>query len=256
VITGKAIGRIRHALKEEKRELAQDGKDILRNNFSKYKIEFNDDNVNKLVHFFKTQSQLDLYYDIQRVAIPAEKLVIDAIVTRRIPQLKKERQENDVSPAFKSLKNAEIIVGDDVDLPYSFAQCCNPIPGDDIFGFITIGEGVKIHRTNCPNSVSLVSNYGYRIIKAKWKDKPALAGSKFLAGIRIKGIDDVGIISSLTDIISRDMQVNMKSITVEGGEGTFTGEIMLFISDTEHLTGLISKIKNKHPHMEVSRMDL
>ncbi len=253
VITGKAIGRIRNFLREEKREKAEVGKELLKKRFHKEKVDFNDDNIQKVVSHFKTQSSLDLYYSIAKNLIALEKLTIFDIVNKKLVE-QKPKKESAFKPNSKT--SNEIIIGDDNDLPYTLSKCCNPIPGDDIFGFITIGEGVKIHRTNCPNSLSLMSNYGYRVIKAQWKDSPVIADKNFLAGIKLLGIDDVGIVSSLSNIISKNMGVNMKSITIESNDGTFEGTIMLYIQDTSHLDTLIKNIREKHPTMKVSRIDV
>lgn len=252
VVTGKAIARIRNSLREEKREIAENGRELLKKKFHKEKVEFTDDNIAKVVAALKVQSVLDLCYAVAKNLIPQEKLVIHDIVNKKVNTEPKPKKEAPEKPISKSSK--EIIIGDENDLPYSFAKCCNPIPGDDIFGFITIGEGVKVHRTNCPNAVSLLSNYGYRVIKTEWKNSPVKADKMFLAGIKLIGIDDVGIVSSLSDIISKNMGVNMKSITIESHDGTFEGTIVLFIQDTTHLDTLIQNIKLKHQNMEVNRI--
>lgn len=256
VITGKAIARIRNYLREHKRIAAEEGKEILKKRFSKEKITFNDDNVQKLVKFFKIQSALDLYYNIQKGLISHDKLEIENILNFK-PNVNKltKTSKTKEKPNATSSKN-EIIVGEDNDLSYTLSKCCNPIPGDDIFGFITIGEGVKIHRTNCPNAVSLMSNYGYRVIKAQWKENLIKQETKFLAIIKIIGIDDVGVVSSLSDIISKNLEVNMKSITIESNEGTFEGTISVYVEDTKHLDLLMKKIQEKHPTMQISRVDI
>jgi GTP diphosphokinase / guanosine-3',5'-bis(diphosphate) 3'-diphosphatase len=256
VITGKAIARIRNYLREHKRIAAEEGKEILKKRFSKEKITFNDDNVQKLVKFFKIQSALDLYYNIQKGLISQDKLEIESILNFK-PNVNKltKTSKTKEKPNATSSKN-EIIVGEDTDLSYTLSKCCNPIPGDDIFGFITIGEGVKIHRTNCPNAVSLMSNYGYRVIKAQWKENLIKQETKFLAIIKIIGIDDVGVVSSLSDIISKNLEVNMKSITIESNEGTFEGTISVYVEDTKHLDLLMKKIQEKHPTMQISRVDI
>jgi GTP diphosphokinase / guanosine-3',5'-bis(diphosphate) 3'-diphosphatase len=256
VITGKAIARIRNYLREHKRIAAEEGKEILKKRFSKEKITFNDDNVQKLVKFFKIQSALDLYYNIQKGLISQDKLEIESILNFK-PNVNKltKTSKTKEKPNATSSKN-EIIVGEDNDLSYTLSKCCNPIPGDDIFGFITIGEGVKIHRTNCPNAVSLMSNYGYRVIKAQWKENLIKQETKFLAIIKIIGIDDVGVVSSLSDIISKNLEVNMKSITIESNEGTFEGTISVYVEDTKHLDLLMKKIQEKHPTMQISRVDI
>lgn len=256
VITGKAIARIRNYLREHKRIAAEEGKEILKKRFSKEKITFNDDNIQKLVKFFKIQSALDLYYNIQKGLISQDKLEIENILNFK-PNVNKltKTSKTKEKPNATGSKN-EIIVGEDNDLSYTLSKCCNPIPGDDIFGFITIGEGVKIHRTNCPNAVSLMSNYGYRVIKAQWKENLIKQETKFLAIIKIIGIDDVGVVSSLSDIISKNLEVNMKSITIESNEGTFEGTISVYVEDTKHLDLLMKKIQEKHPTMQISRVDI
>ncbi len=256
VVTGKAIARIRNYLREHKRIAAEEGKEILKKRFSKEKFTFNDDNVQKIVKFFKIQSQLDLYFNIQKGLISQDKLDIDSILNFKpnVNKLVKPIKVKEKASASGS-KN-EIIVGEDNDLSYTLSKCCNPIPGDDIFGFITIGEGVKIHRTNCPNAVSLMSNYGYRVIKAQWKENLIKQETKFLAIIKIIGIDDVGVVSSLADIISKNLEVNMKSITIESNEGTFEGTISVYVEDTQHLDLMMKKIQEKHPTMQISRVDI
>lgn len=256
VITGKAIARIRNYLRESKREEADKGKEMLKKRFHKEKVEFNEDNIQKIVRYFKVQSPLDLFYSVSKELIPSDKLTINNIINKKISPPARPKTESTTSTASQNNKKNEIVVGEEYDLPYSLAKCCNPIPGDDIFGFITIGEGVKIHRTNCPNAVSLMSNYGYRIIKAQWKNTMVKNETRFLAGVRIIGIDDVGIVSSLTDIISKNMGVNMKAITIESHEGTFQGTITVYVEDTKHLDNLIANIKQKHPVMDVSRMEV
>ncbi|MEZ4804330.1 MAG: RelA/SpoT family protein [Bacteroidia bacterium] len=228
VITGKALTRIRNFLRETKREMADKGKDLLKKKFAKEKVVFNDDNIQKLVRYFKVRSALDMYYSIFRGLIGPEKLKISDIINKKISNSTRQFEESPVANKTRSSKKNEIIVGDEYDLPYSLAKCCNPIPGDDIFGFITIGEGVKIHRTNCPNAVSLMSNYGYRIIKAQWKSTIVKTETRFLTGLKLIGIDDMGIVSSLAQIISKNMGVNMKSITFESNEGTFEGYITVY----------------------------
>jgi guanosine-3',5'-bis(diphosphate) 3'-pyrophosphohydrolase len=256
VVTGKAIARIRNYLREHKRIAAEEGKEILKKKFSKEKITFNDDNVQKIVKSFKIQSQLDLYYNIQKGLISQDKLDIENILNFKpnVNKLVKPSKAKDKASATGS-KN-EIIVGEDNDLSYTLSKCCNPIPGDDIFGFITIGEGVKIHRTNCPNAVSLMSNYGYRVIKSQWKENLIKQETKFLAIIKIIGIDDVGVVSSLADIISKNLEVNMKSITIESNEGTFEGTISVYVEDTQHLDLMMKKIQEKHPTMQINRVDI
>ena len=137
-------------------------------------------------------------------------------------------------------------------IDYKLSACCNPIPGDDVFGFITVNDGIKIHRTNCPNAAKLMSNYGYRIVKAKWTSQKELA---FLTGLQIVGFDDMGLINNITQVISNDFKVNMRSITVDSNEGIFEGTIMVYVNNTEHLENLIRRLKQVPGVTQVSRFD-
>ncbi|MFY7847787.1 MAG: RelA/SpoT family protein [Bacteroidia bacterium] len=259
VITGKAKSKIRNWLKEEKRKSAEEGKDILARKFRNAKVQFNEQMANRVMRYFERNSLLDLYYDIAIGKIAREHIQISRILAPRDEQptggeeiaVSGSKPSRDYVPR----KNEEIIVGDDHELNYTLSKCCNPIPGDPIFGFVTIGEGVKIHRVNCPNAVSLMSNYGYRIIKAEWKSKFNF-DKAFLAGLRITGIDDVGIVSRTTDIISKELKVNMKSISFGSNAGTFEGTILLYTHDTTHLNDLISKLEKIGKHITVTRIEV
>jgi guanosine-3',5'-bis(diphosphate) 3'-pyrophosphohydrolase len=137
--------------------------------------------------------------------------------------------------------NETLLIGDELQkIDYTLSPCCNPIPGDDVFGFITVNEGIKIHRTNCPNASKLMANYGYRILKAKWTSQKELA---FLTGLDIVGIDDVGLVNKITTVISHEFKVNIRSITISSNEGIFEGSIMVFVNDTEQLDQLIKHLK-------------
>ncbi len=126
-------------------------------------------------------------------------------------------------------------------MEYKLAKCCNPIHGDSIFGFVTISSGITIHRMNCPNAQQLLSRYGYRVVKARWNQKEK--GSSFPVTLQITGMDDLGIVSNISDVISKDLQVNMRSISIDSNDGMFEGSITLFVKDTQHLEALIRKLK-------------
>jgi GTP pyrophosphokinase len=136
-------------------------------------------------------------------------------------------------------------------LDYTLSPCCNPIPGDDVFGFVTINEGIKIHRNNCPNAVQLMSKFAYRIVKAKWYTGKSIA---FLSGIKIRGIDDMGILNDITSLISSEYNLNIRSINIDSNAGTFEGTVMLYVNDTQHLNNLIGKIKKIKGVRQVSRI--
>lgn len=262
VVTAKAKSRIKHILREEKRKTADEGKEMLERKFRHNKISFNNDNINYLASYYKFPSSLDLFYAVATEKFDKEKLDLKLVFDPKTKNQKSEGRPS--SNEFKNkkqnkgLKSNEVILGDNFDdLPYDFAKCCSSIPGDEIFGFITIGEGVKIHRTSCPNAIRLMSNYGYRIIKAQWAHSPIKSDKEFLVGVHISGIDSVGVISKITEVVSNNLSVNMKSITVDShDDGTFAGKLMLYINDTQHLDTLMNKIKAALPTILVSRIEV
>jgi GTP diphosphokinase / guanosine-3',5'-bis(diphosphate) 3'-diphosphatase len=248
VVTAKAKSNIKTSLKEEKRKIAQDGKEYLMRKFKNFHLPWTVENIQRLVHYFKFRTSIEFYYNIGTGALDktevtsalkyfetADKLGQNRGISKPVQHL------NGKKPILKTPDM--VVVGEDLDLDYSFAKCCNAIPGDDIFGFITIGDGIKIHRTNCPNGIRLMSNYGYRIIRAKWATDQLKEIRTFPAGIKLIGIDSIGIVSNITDIISKELQVNIQSITVSSIAGAFEGSIILYIYDTLHLEKLIDKIK-------------
>jgi GTP diphosphokinase / guanosine-3',5'-bis(diphosphate) 3'-diphosphatase len=173
--------------------------------------------------------------------------------------LKKESPAKKKSPNFEELVTSirgssdMLVIGENLKkIDYKLSPCCNPIPGDDVFGFITINDGIKIHRVNCPNAIELMSNYAYRIVKARWTNQEAIS---FLAGLKVNGIDEVGIVNKITQIISSELNVNMRSISFDTNDGIFEGNIMVFVQDTHHLTELISKLKKVEGVLSVTRVD-
>ena len=150
-------------------------------------------------------------------------------------------------------KTDQLVLGENMDdIDYKFSPCCSPIPGDDVFGFITINEGIKIHRVNCPNATQLMANYAYRIVQAKWTSQESIS---FLAGLNIKGIDDVGLVNEITKVISNQSKINMQSISFESIDGVFEGKIMLFVQDTKHLNNLTEKLKKIEGIHNIERVD-
>ena len=257
VVTAKAKAKIKSALKEEKRKIAEDGKEILERKLKSLKITYNSENIHKLSYFFKLGSVQDLFYNVAQGVLDMKDLKEYQASEKQVdnkPQDKIEAEQ--VQSLMRNLKAKDsdmLLIGEDMQkIDYKLANCCNPIPGDDVFGFITVSDGIKIHRTNCPNAAKLMSNYGYRIVKARWTNQQELA---FLTGLRITGIDDVGLINKLTTVISNDFKVNMRSITVDSDNGIFEGSIMVYVNDTEHLENLIRKLKTVKGVTGVNRFD-
>lgn len=256
VITAKAKHKIKNALKEEKKKVAEDGKEILERKFKHHKFPFTQDNINELLYHYKVSSHLDLYY---RIAIE----VIDLDDLREFTQDKEKifspshnrREQPSLEQIVKEVRgtNESLVIGDNLSrIDYKLAICCNPIPGDDVFGFISVTDGIKIHRVNCPNAVKLMSNYAYRIVKAKWTQHKEIA---FLAAIKMTGLDNVGVVNHITKIISTDLKVNIRSINIESKDGMFEGTLMLFVHDTRHLDMLLTKLKKLKGILTVSRVN-
>lgn len=256
VVTAKAKSKIKSSLKEEKRKIAENGKEILERKLKSLKVTYNSDNLYKLSYFFKLPSTLDLFYNVAQGKIDVKQLK-EFVASEKIVENKPEKIEFVPNEQFnKKVKGDDsdtLLIGEDLQkLDYKLSACCNPIPGDDVFGFVTVGDGIKIHRTNCPNAAKLMANYGYRIVKAKWNSQKELA---FLTGLHITGIDDVGLINKITTVISSDFKVNMRSITVDTDDGIFEGSIMVYVNNTKHLDNLILKLKEVVGVSSVTRFD-
>ncbi len=221
------------------------------------KITYNTDNILKLSYYFKLGSTQDVFYNVAKGLIDLKDLKEFAASEKIVEQKPAQETDNDqIQKLIKQVKTKDsdiLLIGEDLQkIDYKLSNCCNPIPGDDVFGFVTVSDGIKIHRTNCPNATKLMSSFGYRIVKAKWTSQKQLA---FLTGLRITGIDEVGLINNLTQVISNDFKVNMRSITVDTDQGIFNGTIMVYVNDTHHLDNLIEKIKEVKGITEVVRFD-
>ncbi len=259
VVTGKAKSAIKKAVNEELRLVAEDGKQILERKLKQLKIHSSEENHWTITNYFKYTSPLDLYVAVANNKIKVGDLknleVVHGVVKAAKPKIvvKKDNFEETVAKTLS--KNAELIImGQSSDqLDYSFAPCCNPIPGDDVFGFITINDGIKIHRTNCPNSVQLMSKYSYRVVKTKWNNQRDVA---FLTGLKLNGIDSMGIISRVSEIITNNLHINMKSITFESKDGIYEGKIMLYVTDSEQLEIVIREMKDIEGLVSITRFEV
>lgn len=257
VVTAKAKAKIKSSLKEERRKIAEDGKEILERKLKSLKITYNTDNILKLSYYFKLSSSQDVFYNVAKGIIDLKDLKEFAASEKVIEQKPAANTDTEqIQKIIKQVKTKDsdiLLIGEDLQkIDYKLSTCCNPIPGDDVFGFVTVSDGIKIHRTNCPNATKLMSSFGYRIVKAKWTSQKQLA---FLTGLRITGIDEVGLINNLTQVISFDFKVNMRSITVDTDQGIFNGTIMIYVNDTKHLEDLIDRIKEVKGISDVVRFD-
>lgn len=254
VITAKAKSKIKNCLKEQRKKTSEDGKEILERKFYKCKLDFTLQNVNDFCTFLKLPSSQELFYRAALGNIDIKD--IKSFIRYKESPLKPQRK---TAPKLEQLvTNARgssdmLVIGDDMQkLDYKLSPCCNPIPGDDVFGFVTVGEGIKIHRVNCPNAIKLLSNYAYRVVKAKWMSDQLIS---FLAGIKIIGTDELGIVNNITKIISNENNINMRSISFDTDGGLFEGTIMVYVHDTKHLSHLIINLKKVKGVNKVERMD-
>lgn len=253
VITSKARTKIKQSLKDEKRVVANLGKEALLRKMRNAGYEYSVENQNKLIAYFKVDDELELTYQIGTGAIDKEKIKLQDIFVES-KSVHKPGKGRD-SSLKKKAKN-ELLLGDaSVDMDYTMAQCCNPIPGDKVMGFITVGGEIKVHQTRCKNASNLMSKYGYRIIKAQWADD-AVMEEDFEAGLEIRGIDSLGLVSKVTDIISKQLKVNMKSISFESLDGTFIGRLKLQVTDKQHLDQLMLELRSIDQYIKVNRTDL
>jgi GTP pyrophosphokinase len=236
------------------------GKEILERKFTQEKINFTSEALQDIIAYYKLPTVTELYAQIADEKIDKTKIhiaeILEYVKQQKLEHQQEVKQQKEHKAAQKDIPKDGVIIGDDTDLPYSFSKCCNPIPGDEIFGFITVGEGVKIHRTNCANAISLMSNYGYRVIKAKWANQVFEKARAFTTHIKVQGIDSVGIVSIITDIISKQLQINMHAIQIGSKAGMFEGNIELEVYDTAQLEELMNKIKAASPLIKVSREDM
>jgi GTP pyrophosphokinase len=256
VITASARQKIKNALKEEKKQIGEEGKEMLKRRFQNLKVEWISANIDEMVRHYNTDSALELYFRIAKGSIDLKKMKNYAIESGRI-LFEREVQplpliETKAAPAAPT-KGETLLIGDEKQkVDYTLATCCNPIPGDEVFGFITVSEGIKIHRTNCPNAQELMSKYAYRVIKARWSNKEMV---QFEVGLKFSGIDDVGLVQKITNIISTDMNVNMKAISFEANNGIFQGKVVVLVHDTEHLNSLMDQLKAVDEVLTVDRIE-
>tara|TARA_R110002073_G_scaffold128999_4_gene275203 strand:+ start:30974 stop:33190 length:2217 start_codon:yes stop_codon:yes gene_type:complete len=259
VITARARAKIKTALKEEEKKIAEEGKAVLTRKLRHLKITFNEKLVNELVSYFKLKTSFDLFYRVGNGAIDNTQL--KAFVSQRNNmfvsffknRLKRPPSKEIIDKQEVTSKYDDLVFGhDDEKLDYKISKCCNPIPGDKVFGFITINEGIKVHKKDCPNAISMQSNYAYRIIQAKWIDS---SQQEFKAILHLSGVDNKGIVNNLTRIISNSMDVFIHSINIAGNEGFFDGKLSLSVKNKTQLNKLIESIKKVEGVQKVKRVN-
>ena len=249
VTTSRAKNKIKNVLNENTKKIAEEGKEVLTRKLKHLKITLSESVVNELVNYFKLKTSLDLFYRVGVGAIENQQLKdFAAQKSNTFINFFKNKIKRNASTAnediHKQVLNSNydmLVFGSDQDkLDYKLSTCCNPIPGDEVFGFITINEGIKVHKRDCPNAISLQSNYAYRIMQAKWIDS---SQQEFKAILHITGMDTIGLTNKLTKVISDNMNVNIQSISLSGDAGIFNGQIAVIVQNNTILKKLIDNIK-------------
>ena len=248
VVTARARTRIKNALKEGQKRIAEEGKEVLTRKLRHLKITLNEKVVNELVNHFKLKTSLDLFYRMGNGSIDNTQLKEfiakrnNAFVNffknriKRSPKNPEMIEKEEVIDKYDSL----VFGKEEERLDYKMSQCCNPIPGDKVFGFVTINDGIKVHKKDCPNAISLQANYAYRIMNAKWIDSTK---QEFKAIIKIYGADHVGMVNEITQVISGNMSVNIHNLNISGHDGIFEGKITVSVKNNSQLQKLSDSIK-------------
>ncbi|HRG18609.1 MAG TPA: RelA/SpoT family protein [Flavobacterium lutivivi] len=249
VTTSRAKNKIRNVLNEDTKKIAEEGKELLTRKLKHLKITLNESVVNELVNFFKLKTSLDLFYRVGIGSIENQQLKdfaaqkSNTLINFFKTKIKRSPSSNpdDINKPEISKNYDMLVFGTENDrLDYKLSTCCNPIPGDEVFGFITINEGIKVHKKDCPNAISLQSNYAYRIMPAKWIDSTQ---QEFKATLKITGMDTLGLTNELTKVISNQMHVNIQSISLSGEAGIFNGQVSVIVQNNTILKKLIDNIK-------------
>ncbi len=245
--TARARAKIKSSLKDEKKDIASDGKVILMRKLRSQKITMDEKVINEMVIYFKLKTSLDLFYRvgigtidnkmIKEFAAQRSNAFVSFIKNRiRKPTVPENVDRDEITDKFDLL----VFGREEQKLDYTLANCCNPIPGDNVFGFTTVNDGIKVHKQNCPNAISLQSNYSYRIMQAKWIDSSA---QDFRADLELTGIDNLGLVNEVTREISDHMHVNMRNLNFTTNDGVFKGNITVIVKNKDHLRKLINNLK-------------
>ena len=261
VTTSRAKNKIRNVLNENTKKIAEDGKELLTRKLKHLKITLNETVINELVNFFKLKTSLDLFYRIGNGSIENQQLkeyaaqksnTLINFFKSKIKRAPSSNSDDIHKPELSS--NFDLLVfGKEQDrLDYKLSSCCNPISGDEVFGFVTINEGIKVHKKDCPNAISMQSNYAYRIMQAKWIDS---SQQEFKAILNITGMDTLGLTNELTKVISNQMNVNIQSIALSGDAGIFNGQLTVVVQNNTILKKLIDNIKKIDGVDKVTRVN-
>jgi guanosine-3',5'-bis(diphosphate) 3'-pyrophosphohydrolase len=254
VITAKAKNKIKSSLKDAKKAIAEEGKEILERKLKHLKLSFTDSVINELCSYFKYKTSLDLFFDVGSGVLTntnIKEFVLNKNSWYQYLKSKIYRKSNKQIEQKEEVKFDTLVFGHTEEkLNFTYSKCCTPIPGDHVFGFTTIREGIKIHRHDCPNALRLQSNFAYRILKAKWIDS---TNTESIALLNIKGIDRVGLVTEVTQILSNNLKINIQSINISSVDGIFDGLITVVILDKNSLTSVIETLKKAEGITSVKR---
>tara|TARA_B110001450_G_scaffold18691_1_gene17116 strand:- start:2695 stop:4899 length:2205 start_codon:yes stop_codon:yes gene_type:complete len=256
--TSRAQSKIKSSLKEERKNIANDGKEILRRKLKSLKINLDEKTINQLVQFYKVKTSLDLFYRVGAGIIDNKQLKdfaasrTNVLVSFIKNKIRKQPNQSDVNKEEITEKFDQLVFGkDEQQLDYKIASCCNPIAGDDVFGFLTVTEGIKVHKKNCPNAVQLQGSYNYRVQKAKWIDS---SQREFKAELLISGIDAMGLVNNVTKEVSNNLNIDMKRVHFDTNDGLFTGKIVVVVKNKNILNNLVQNIKKINGIDKVTRL--
>ena len=244
VVTSKAKSAIRSTIKENKKQIGEEGKEILRRKLKQLKINFNENNINKIQNFFNLQTSLDLFYRIGIGTIDNTDLkkfansqnAIMKFFRRKISNKQSSKVNDTISTTYDQL----VFGGNDERLDYTLSNCCSPVAGDKVFGFVTVNDGIKVHKSDCKNSISMQSKFAYRILKCKWIDSTQ---HDYTSKIEIIGIDNIGLVNQITTVISENLNINMRKMTFDTEGDTFKGSITFRVKNKNIIDKLILRIK-------------
>ncbi len=257
VTTGRARSKIKSSLKEEQKQIAEEGKEILARKLKSLKITLDEKTVNQLVVYFKLKTSLDLFYRVGAGIIDNSKLKdfassrSNAFVNFFKNRIRRPNDPEEINKEEFTEKYDQLVFGKEEEkLDYKMSHCCNPIPGDDVFGFVTVNDGIKVHKQNCPNALQLQSNYSYRIMKAKWIDSTK---EEFKAQLIITGIDHMGLVNEVTKVVSNNLHIDMRGVHFDSDDGVFTGKITVVVKNKSILNDLVNRIKKINGIDKVTR---
>jgi GTP diphosphokinase / guanosine-3',5'-bis(diphosphate) 3'-diphosphatase len=256
LVTSKAISRVKASLNEEKKNLAAQGREILLRKFKNWKLDLNDEAIRKILKKYEFKLAVDFYCELANGRI--DPLEVKSLFTGKTEEESTRKKIEELLPP-REVQEFTFEGGDDYlvidnnlkNINYQLARCCNPVFGDSIFGFVTIKEGIKIHRTSCPNAPQMRERFPYRVIKAKWKE--ITSPGAFLTTLHVSGTDEAGIVSEISHIIAKDTGARLRSINIDSNRGRFEGILKISVYNLDHLEFLIHKMKKVKGVVSVTR---